>query len=423
MLFDMRHLLHLMLLSALLPLHAAQVAPLPTLEQSAVGVMLAPWLDKEADASGNSLLLTLCRTAGSSNKITSAYLQPFITSLLINGANPLTEDANGCNAVFYLSGMPDYYAVLKHQNLIPRELALRLPPEEHLQLRYMKLRASQIPLAPAPGSREYLVRRYCAPFYEKAEDRLAHYMQAEGLYVIPESGLSTCLAFMRIANPQRAHAYINNLSLWQHGEHFLEEIPSAFLQDLTQLSWQVNPGKLRLALQKLNSMLPSSADDMIDCNAAAPMSALLELLVNQEGRRALPDLKKYADTYDPELAQAVLRLELKLNGITPPDETEEEPKDAELVAMREALQTDAALHQGILDGLTAEKLVRVAAYLNREGLPRHAEIISSMVEEGELIATETSMPAIRAEYETLQEERPRVRLLRKLLTQVPATHP
>ncbi len=385
--------------------------------------MLAPWLDTEADASGNSLLLTLCRTAVSSNKSTSAYLQPCITTLLNNGANPLTEDSSGCNAVFYLSGMPDYYAALRQQDLIPRELALRLPPEEHLQLRYMKLRTSQMPLAPVQGCREYLVRRYCAPFYEKAEDRLRHYMQAEGLYAIPEGGINTCLGFMLIANPQRARAYINDLPLWQHGEHFLEEIPHAFLQELTQLGWQVNPGKLRLALQKLNSMLPGSADDMIDCNAAAPMSALLELLVNQEGRRALPDLKKYAGTYDPELAQAVLRLELRLNGIIPPDETEEEPQDAELAAMREVLQTDAALHQGILEGLSAEKLERVAAYLNREGLPCHAEIISSMVEGGELIATETSMPAIRAEYETLKEERPRVRLLRKLLSQAPAARP
>lgn len=411
-----------LLLSALLCHGAVPAVPQP-LPTPADSCNAAAWLDTATDANGNSLLLTLCRTAALTDRESALYLHPFITELLRRGADPLAENEDGCNAVFYLCGMPELYAELKKQKLIPRELALRLPSEESAQLLYMKRRTAQTALAPAVGSRDYLVRRYCAPFYDRAEKSLRQYLKAEGLYKLPDEALTTSLAFMRVADAQRAHAFVNNLPLWQHGEHFLEELPAEFLHSLVQLGWQVNPGKLRLALQKLNSMLPDRQDDMIDCSAADPMEHLLELLVNQEGKRALPDLQKYAASYDPELVQAVLRLELKLNGITPPDELDEEPQDADTAALREVLLADSALHRGSLEGLNAANLMRVADYLEREGLKEHAEIFRSMVEEDEMIATETSMPAIRAAYDDLNEERPRVRLLRKLLPQAPAARP
>lgn len=418
----MRPFLHVPLLSALLAA-AAVAQPMQPIPQPAAGCDMSAWLDTTVDSNGNSLLLTLCETAARTDKASAAYLQPAIRQLLMKGADPLAENGAGCNAVFYLCGMPEFYTELKKEKLIPRELTLRLPAEETALLLYMKRRTAQAALAPAQGSREYLQRRYCTPFYTRAQERLHRYLQAEGLYRMPDGAMPTVLAFMRLADAQRAHAYINNLPLWQHGEHFLEELPAEFLHSLVQLGWQVNPGKLRLALQKLNSMLPDRQDDMIDCSAAEPMAYLLELLVNQEGKRALPDLQKYTVSYDPELVQAALRLQLRLNGITPPDEDTSEPQNADMAAMREVLMADSALHKGCLEGLNAANLMRVADYLEHEGLTEHAEIFRSMVEEGELIATETSMPSIRAAYDDLNEERPRVRLLRKMLTQATDKEP
>lgn len=418
----MRLFLHALTLPTLLSA-AVAATPLQPMPLSATGCDVSAWLDTTVDSNGNSLLLSLCETAAKTDSNSAAYLKPLITALLLRGADPLAENETGCNAVFYLCSMPEYYAELKKKKLIPKELSLRLPTEESALLHYMKRRTAQATLAPAQGSREYLVRRYVAPFYNKAEEKLRRYLKAEGVYRLPHEAIPTVLAFMRLAHPQHAHAYVNNLPIWQHGEHFLEEIPAEFLRSLLQLGWQVNPGKLRLALQKLNSMLPDRQDDMIDCAAAEPMAHLLELLVNQEGKRALPDLQKYTNSYDPELVQAALRLQLKLNGITPPDESKLAPENEDLTTMREVLLADSALHNGSLEGLNAANLIRVADYLEREGLTEHAEVFRSMVEEGEMIATETSMPAIRAAYDELSEERPRVHLLRKLLHQATNQQP
>lgn len=397
-------------------LTAAQAAvPAPTAEPAAAPQAAVTKVE------GDTPLLQLCRAAATAPAAALPPLQQSIEEQLRQGADALAENSEGCNALFYLCALPDYKKELEGKKLLPRELALRIPHDEAQLQRYMKLRLAQAELCPADGSRDYLVRRYCAPAYKRAQAKLAAYLAAGSLYRIPQEGIKTTLSFMLLADDQQARAYINDLILWQHGEHFLEEIPAAFLQELYNLNWQVNSGKLRLALQKLNSMLPTTQEDMIDCYASIPMATLLELLVNHEGANALPDLKRYAKSYDPDLVQACLRLQLKLNNITPPDELPEPPADAEQAAMREALLVDAALHRGSIDGFTPAALQRAATYLQQNGLPQHAEIIFSMLEEGDIIVTESSMPAVRALYEDLREQRPRVVLLKRLLEHQPPT--
>lgn len=395
----------------------AETAP-PPAPSAGVQPAVAP-----APVEGDTPLIQLCRAAATGEAAERPALQALIESQLRQGADALAENAEGCNAVFYLCALPEFKKELDSKKLLPRELALRIPHDETQLLRYMKLRTAQAALCPAEGSRDYLVRRYCAPAYGRAQTKLADCLRAGSLLRIPQDGMKTALAFMLLADPPKAHAYVNNLHLWQHGEHFLEEIPAALLETLFELNWQVNPGKLRLALQKLNSMLPATQEDMIDCYASVPMAKLLELLVNHEGKNALPDLQKYAKSYDPELVQACLRLQMKLNNLTPPDELPEPPADAELAAMREALLVDAALHRGSLESLTPAALQRAATYLQQQGLTQHAEIIFSLLEEGEIIVTESSMPAVRALYEDLQEQRPRVLLLKRLLQQPRPTPP
>lgn len=392
---------------------AAAAAPAPPAPQQGAAAVATK------NAEGDTPLLQLCRAAVDAEDADRPALLQRIEEQLRQGADALAENSEGCNALFYLYALPDFKKELEAKKLLPRELALRIPHDEAQLLRYMKLRLAQAELCPAEGSRDYLIRRYCAPAYKRAQGKLAAYLAAGSLYRLPQDGMKTTLAFMLLADEQNARAYVNNLILWQHGEHFLEEIPAAFLQILYDLDWQVNPGKVRLALQKLNSMLPATQEDMIDCYASVPMAKLLALLVNHEGKNALPDLRKYAKSYDPELVQACLRLQLKLNNITPPDELPEPPADAEQAAMREALLTDAALHNGTLEGLTPATLQHAATYLQQVGLPQHAETIFSMLEEGEIIVTESSMPAVRALYDDLQEQRPRVLLLKRLLEHQP----
>lgn len=410
----------LLLLPALLQPVAAEGALPPAVPMPAplTAEQLAA-LPGGAETAGDTLLLRLCRAAAVSDTAPVAQLAPAITQELRNGADALAENAEGCNALFYINGLPELKKELEKQKLLPRELALRIPHDDTQLLRYMKLRIAQNALCPTEGCRRYLVRRYCAPAFGRAQDKLESYLNAGSLHRLPSDGIATTLEFMLLADPQQAHAYINKLHFWQHGEHFLEEIPAAFLQSLLKLRWQVNPGHLRAALQKLNSMLPATKDDMIDCYASVPMAKLLELLVTYEGNRALPDLQKYAKSYDPELVQASLRLQLRLRNIIPPDETDTPPADAEQAAMREALLTDAALHNGTIEGLTPAMLQHAATYLQQAGLPQHAEIIFSLLEEGEIIVTESSMPAVRAQYEDLQEQRPRVVLLKRLLETAP----
>lgn len=396
--------------AALLSVAAAAVPAPPAPQQGAAAA--AP-----KTVEGDTPLLQLCRAAAAAGEADRPALQQLIEAQLRQGADALAENSEGCNALFYLCALPDFKNDLEGKKLLPRELALRIPHDDTQLQRYMKLRLAQAERCPADGSRDYLVRRYCAPAYGRAQARLAAYLAAGSLCRIPQDGLKTTLSFMLLADAQQARSYVNGLILWQHGEHFIEEIPAAFLQTLHDLNWQVNPGNIRQALQKLNSMLPATKEDMIDCYASAPMAKLLELLVNHEGANALPDLQKYSKSYDPELVQACLRLRLRLNNITPPDELPEPPADAELAAMREALLTDAALHNGSLDGLTATTLQHAATYLQHVGLTQHAEIIFSMIEEGEIIVTESSMPAVRALYDDLQEQRPRVLLLKRLLEQ------
>ena len=403
----------LLCLAALAPMAAA--APQPPAEASAAALLSPYLLQEDNDGAGDSALIRLCRAAALGNEQASAYLEPLITQLLAGGADVMEENADGCSAYFYLQDCPAVLARLKANKLIPAEPLLRIPHEESGFLNYLSTRTAQAPLAAGSAGRAYLIKRFCKPAYPRAELKFRTYLNSGLLYRMPQGALTTCLAFMRLTDAEQAHACVNGLPLWLHGEHFLEEMPAALLNSLTELQWKVNPGKLRLALEKLNSMLPTTQGDMIDCFAAEPMGQLLELLVLQEGERALPDLQRYARSYDPELVQLSLRLQLRLKGVALPDEQEEAPPDPELQQLREVLLTDSALHYGSTADFQAETLLRVADYLAKIDLPEHAEIIRSMVEEGELIVTEASLPSVRARYEELREERPRVRLLRRLL--------
>lgn len=367
---------------------------------------------RPAEAVGDTRLLWLCGLVAN-NPNALETLRPMIEQQLHDGADAYLENTEGCNALFYLHSQPELLQQLTEKGLIPTEPKLNIPTKENELAAYMKKRVHQAELAPTPGSRSYLINRYCKPAARTARALLRRYMKAESLRRVPSGAMGDTLSFLRLAAPDETYTFIDSLSLWQHGEHFLEEIPDALLASLCEQEWPVAPGRLRQALQKLDTLLPATAEDMIDCSAAIPMAHLLTMLVQQEGERALPDLKKYEKSLDPELVQTCLRLQLKLKGLTPPDEQDEVPD--ELQPMREALLTDAALHHGAAEELTAERLHQAVICLREHELPLHAVLLEDMLDkEGNSTVTEDTLPSLRVRYEELDEPAPRAVLLRYL---------
>lgn len=386
-------------------LSADSAAPAPTVEE-----LMA---FRPAEATGDTQLLWLCGLVANNPSALPA-LQPMIIEQLKRGADASLENCEGCNALFYLHSQPELLQQLREQKLLPeQEPALSIPTTETELAAYMKKRVHQASLAPTPGSRNYLISRYCKPAARPARALFRRYMRAESLRRMPAGAIGNCVAFLRLAAPDETYALIDSLTLWQHGEHFLEEIPDALLTALCEQEWPVASGRLRQALHKLDSMLPTTAEDMIDCAAAAPMAHLLTMLVQQEGERALPDLRKYEKSRDPELVQCCLRLQLKLKGLTPPDEAAE--VTPELHPMREALLADAALHHGAADELSAERLRQAVICLRKHNLPQHAQLLEDMMTpDGEANVTEDTLPSLRVRYEEMKEKSPRTVLLRYL---------
>lgn len=386
-----------------LPVDSA--APAPTVEE-----LMA---FRPAEATGDTQLLWLCGLVAN-NPGALPTLRPMIEEQLRHGADASLENAEGCNALFYLHSQPELLQQLRERKLLREtESALAIPSTEGELAAYIRKRVHQATLAPTPGSRHYLINRYCKPAARPARALFRRYMRAESLRRLPTGGIGDCVAFLRLASPDDAYTLIDSLPFWQHGEHFLEEIPDALLAALSEQEWPVSPGLLRQALHKLDSMLPASAEEMIDCAAAAPMSHLLTMLVQQEGERALPDLKKYEKSRDPELVQTCLRLQLKLKGLTPPDEAAEVSES--LHPMREALLADAALHHGTAEDLTGDRLQQAAICLRRHNLPQHAQLLEDMITpDGDTNVTEDTLPSLRVRYEEMKEKSPRTVLLRYL---------
>lgn len=397
---------------------AEPAAAVPMPERVNIPLLLEMLMLPEEDDMGDTPILIAAR--GAYTMPTAARMQlmePLLRDFLTQGSNPLHENKSGCNAIFYLSGIPDFYKQLLAEDLLPRELALRIPHEEGALLRYARLRNSQAFLAKSIGSREYLTRRYCSPAFTRVERLVRNYLAASSINRIPAGALSDCLAFMHLADASGAEAFVNSLPLWEHGEHFLEEIPAHVLATLHSMGWKVNPGLLRKALHKLGTLLPVSKDDMIECAASVPMSAILEMLTQQEGTGAMPELQQYAEAFDPDIVHTALALQMKLRGIPRPWEPGfSKFNTPELVQIRDTLRVDAAIRRGHMDRLSAADFTTAAALLRQHNMPRHAEMMEGIVEGDTVILRPELRPTFRTRYEELRETSPQVSLLRYLMS-------
>lgn len=379
--------------------------------------IIKPYLSDEADAQGDTMLIRLCRHVSTLSPQAQQMLRPLIVQLIDAGADPLHENHVGCNAMFYINGMPELMKAMSQECRLPRELTLRFPHDEGALLRFLRLRAAQMEYATLPGSRDYLIRRYCKPAYPRAEALLKDYMSRSSLNRMPIGAIGDCLDLMRLAEQEATYAYVDNLIYWDHGEHFLEELPATLLRELHRLNWPVSPGKLRAALEKLDSLLPTNKEDMIDCYAAGPMSLLLDLLIHQEGKRAMADLKRYAQSFDPDLVQTCLRLQLRLEGLTPPDETNELPDNSsdEIKQIRAALLTDMALKTGRHEVLTSEIITQALECCRRHHLTQRATMLDDFSSSSEENAPVEPPSQLTTDWQELRDEPLSVILLRYLL--------
>ncbi len=400
-------------------------------------------LEKGVDTNGRSLgeetpLLLLCHTLELDYRYRTEpsfreAVHEALTLLLQHGADPLLENDLGCNAIFYIEGKPELAAHLGQQQLLPRELALRIPSGGAALTRYIRKRAAQARLTRHEGSLAYLSRRYCAPAYDRVFERLQRYLRAESSAHLPPSALRDCLAFLCVADRKRIEEWVNQNPLWEHSEHFLEEIPERFLAALCELDWSVDPARLRMALDKLDTMLPKSKDDMIECFAGIPMSQLLAMLDTVDPAAAEPLLQEYAESRDSTLAAEALCLQLERRGLPRPEPRVLESRllplgadgalSAEQQNLLELARVDAAADSADWAGVDAATARRVQAELRRTGLTHHADLLSLLIENNSITTDADALAEVRSAWSDPAVPSPRVQMARTLLQHPEYCHP
>ncbi len=383
------------------------------------------------DSSGDTPLLLLCKTIEQDYRYLHDHhfaqsVNEMFELLLSQGANALHENQSGCNTIFFLQSKPELFDTLKQKNLIPKELAVRIPYETLALIRYMKLRVRQADLTKHEACKQYLSRKYCAPAYERVEKKLTFYLESESVERIPQGAPKTCLAFMRLADSERAHAYVANMVYWEHSEHFIEDIPLTILQALHDLNWQVDADKLHNALKRLQTLLPKEGEDMISCNSARPMILLLEMLEQQDEQGVMHLIREYATSRDPELAYHSYKILLKQNNLLSPDELEEAfninttateakklPEPVRKVY--ECIKVDRAMRSADISAINAEMLIRVEKHYREMGLTPYADTVSALLENGELSQKPYVQQAAYRRYKELVSPAPGATLSQYIL--------
>ncbi len=392
-------------------------------------------LDKGADINYRALgdetpLLLLCHALEldyhyRTDEAFRHALEEAVTLMLQRGADPLMENELGCNAIFYIEGKPELAKKLGEEELLPRELALRIPAGGAALTRYIRKRAAQAQLTKHEGSLAYLSRRYCAPAYERVFERLQRYMRAESAAHLPPSAMRDCFAFLRVANRANIEEWVNKSPLWEHSEHFLEEVPEHYLSALCELGWQVEPARLKQALNKLDSMLPKAKEDMIECFAGIPMSRLLRMYHAADPAAAEPLITRYAESRDSTLAAEALCLQLEKKRLPRPERRLLEQRllplgengaySPEQQALVELSAVDAAASEADWAGVDAAMARRVQQDLRRRGLAHHADLLTLLIENNSITTDADALAEVRSAWSDPALPSPQQLMARQLL--------
>ncbi len=385
---------------------------------------------KDTDIKGNTALIILASAVEGNirYKADDTYrkaLRDAIVYLMQNGADCLIENNAGCNALFFLHSDPELITKLLQLKLIPRELTIRVPHDEAALSRFMQLRLAQAGYSTNPFSLDYLKRRYCKPAYPRVMEQLLTYLSAETSSHIPAGAMQDTLAFLRMADEEASAAYINSLTLWEHGEHFLEEIPERLLVALRELQWEVEQQNLIKALSKLETMLPVEEGDMIDCYAAYPMGQILEIMLRQDAAATAGWLKKYTASPDPDMAYTAYRILLQQNKLPLPEpgplcETFDlsqgmEALPADQKKILECALVDEAMRSENMKHINPEMIARVQDYFREMNLGTYADILGSICGENGIITPEEGLLEACTSYQETTGTHPRLELARFIL--------
>lgn len=397
-------------------------APLPSLSgtpESAEDTLLMPAADPE--------LINNCRKLASSPDLPEherLSLIIEITTALQLGSDPQAEDAEGNSAMLYLSTTPNILQALRDTGLLKNLREEQpLPASREGFLRLLRTRCLQLQKGLPEASMAYLQRYSLQPAAATARQMLDDMLSAPLATKHSPAALAGCLSFLRAQDEPKALEFVSSLPYWEHGEHFLESSPGQLLEVLHELRWPVPTDKLKQAITKLDSMLPSSPEDMIDCNAAHPLALLLDMLVHQEGNAAWDLVSPYLDSADPEMACAALVLDLHRRGLPGPDAVALRPflghlegDDALLLSeLILACQLDQMIRREQMHLLDDERLQRGVAALHKIGAHAHATIITRHLEQADQIERPTMLRQLCQEYNYLNTESTRLQAARFIL--------
>lgn len=369
-------------------------------------------------------LLHSCRLlsgAGTPGSI-KQLLRQHVIELLAAGANPDAPDEHGNSARLYLLGDDDFTRELQSRGLLREAPAAERIPEAPAAFASYVQRKLEQWSGPLPAAAREQLRKNCLPAVPLALHRLDHQLRRPLTSTAQQQELKNLLRFLHLVDRDGAQAHIAALPLWTHAEHFIESGPGTLLEALAELKWPMPAEQLRPAIERLSRMLPASKDDMIDCNAALPLSQLLEMLYEQEGDAAWPTIEPYLHSGDPQMSCAAHLLELRHRKLPAPDEEQLSPYLEQLSGIaQEQLQdlilccrVDRALTRDEPGLLHPDDLQQAPAALRDLGADAHARLIDQALAAGPL--TEESWQLLRQQYIYLREDPPRLQAARFILS-------
>lgn len=380
------------------------------------------------DTEGNTPLLLLCRALELDYRYNrdQHYAQAVdaaIILLLQHGADFMHENRKGCNAVFFFQSKPELLDKLTQQKLISKELAVRIPSEPLALARYVELRINQVQCSKHKACKDYLVRRYCAPAYDRVQKKLVGYLSEESAKRIPKNGIRDSLIFIHLADEERAAAYVESLIYWEHGEHFIEDIPMEVLRTLHETYWDIDTKLLYSALDRLNSLMPREGEDMISCNSAQPIKLVLEMLERQEGINIVPLLQQYTTSRDPDVAYQAYRLMLRQNNLPEPTPLQFEqyynitPDNTIILTEQqrriyECARVDEAMRNADIHKVSLKEIQQAMLYMKEMGVTKHAAILARIIKNGNISTDTYLLKEAYIRYKELVSPAPRAAMAR-----------
>lgn len=348
-------------------------------------------------------------------------LRQHITELLAKGTSPDIPDEHGNSARLYLMGDADFTRELQSRGLLREAPPAENIPEAPAEFdAYIRRKLEQWS-APLPAAAREELRQSCRPAIPQALRRLDDLLRRPLTTRDQQQNLKNLLHFLHNTDREQAQTHIAALPLWTHAEHFIESGPGTLLEALREQQWPVPAEQLRPAIERLSRMLPASKDDMIDCNAALPLSQLLEMLYEQEGDAAWPTIEPYLRSGDPQMSCAAHLLELKRRNLPTPDEAQLTPYLQELSGISNEQLQDLILCCRVDQAITRDEpallqsgdLQQAPARLRDIGAAEHARLLDSTLARGPL--SEENWQLLRQQYIYLREDPPRLQAARFIL--------